>query len=680
MKHKLLILLMIAFSAQAWSQEGPVAVDDYIHSALGQTVMVPVLENDFHPEELTFKIATADKSLSYTDSTITYWLNYDSYSQYRDTIRFNYLLVDERGLNGYNALGFVYILVDNHQYYSDLDVNNIKAHIETGGLQFASRVKPDTLSGMFEFPKGSGKNSNFSSTIWVGGLDEQDALKLSAVRYGWEGSDFWSGPLSSSGSVLSIDTSTVLKWHKVWKLSKEEVNYHILHYQDTGYEPAEEIASWPAHGDTDLNQAEYLAPFVDLDGDGVYRPMQGDYPLIRGDQCIYFIFNDLKAHKSTGGSPLGLEIHGMAYAFSKGDADPINNTIFLSYKIHNRSSHTYHNAYIAMNTDIEIGFNEDDYMGCDVSRGTFYGSNGDSYDEGVYRSNSPAQATVVLGGPLMDDDGVDNPAGQCNEGVNGIGFGDGVTDNERFGLCGFTEFDDEFIVDSFNVQGYPQVVPEYFNYMKSLWKDGSDIEYGGNGYPGSGAYGPKTKFMFPGLTDPCNWGTGGEQPNGPVDWTENSVQKEPGDRKGFGIIGPFTFEPGTMERIDVAYVASFADPGETAVETLMHSVDEVRAKYLENPTFFGYQWLGMEQNQINPQENKLLVYPNPVTNNLTFSYKEISGGANYILTDMMGKIEMTGKPDRNESHTLDVSQLNPGIYVLSVISDNGNYTTKVIKY
>ncbi|PKP31388.1 MAG: hypothetical protein CVT99_09590 [Bacteroidetes bacterium HGW-Bacteroidetes-16] len=112
----------------------------------------------------------------------------------------------------------------------------------------------------------------------------------------------------------------------------------------------------------------------------------------------------------------------------------------------------------------------------------------------------------------------------------------------------------------------------------------------------------------------------------------------------------------------------------------MRSVDEVRAKYLENPTYFGYQWLGMEQNQINPQENKLVVYPNPVSNNLTFSYNENGGEANYILTDMMGKIEMTGKPDRNESHTLDVSQLNPGIYVLSVISDNGNYTTKVIKY
>ena len=45
-------------------------------------------------------------------------------------------------------------------------------------------------------------------------------------------------------------------------------------------------------GDTSLGQAPYLAPFVDVDYDGLYNPALGDYPDVMGDQAIFFIFND----------------------------------------------------------------------------------------------------------------------------------------------------------------------------------------------------------------------------------------------------------------------------------------------------------------------------------------------------------------------------------------------------
>ncbi len=679
MKNKLLILLMIAFSAQAWSQEGPVAVNDYFTSALGETITVNVVANDSHPEGLNIRIVAAGDAQSFTDSTITYFLDYELYYNFPDTITFHYILVDEAGLSGYNAFGFVYIVINNHQYYNELDLNNIRAYISAGGIQFWPMYHGEETDGNFEFPKGSSKNTIFSSSLWIGGLDEFDSLKLAAETYRIPGMDFWTGPLSNNESELSIDLETVINWYRVWKLTREEIEYHKQHYLEEGYEILSDIASWPAHGDEDLNQAMDLAPFVDVDGDGVYNPVQGDYPLIRGDQCIYFIMNDLKKHYETKGKALGLEIQVMAYEFSRNGISPLDNTLFLSYKIYNRSASTYHNTYLGVFTDFDIGSPYDDYVGCDVARSTYYSYNGDEYDEGHYGNIIPAQAVVLLGGPMMDDNGIDDSKDYCDESINGIGFSDGITDNERFGMSGFAFIKNYYWYDSLYSTGRPDVDYEFYNCLNSLWKDGTTIEYGGLGSPADGSYGPSTKFMFPGLTDPCYWGTSGDQPNGPVNWTENSAGNAPGDRSGQGIMGPFTFEPGTMERIDIAYVASFADPGETAVETLMRSVDEVRAKYLENPTYFGYQWLGMEEKQIDPQENKLVVYPNPVNSQLTFNYNVTDTKADYLLTDIMGIVILHGTLDNREQHIIDVSKLKTGIYILTVLTVNGNYTSRVIK-
>ena len=38
------------------------------------------------------------------------------------------------------------------------------------------------------------------------------------------------------------------------------------------------IYSWPAHGDVSQYQDYYLAPYKDVDSDGKYDPMKGDYP------------------------------------------------------------------------------------------------------------------------------------------------------------------------------------------------------------------------------------------------------------------------------------------------------------------------------------------------------------------------------------------------------------------
>jgi len=65
------------------------------------------------------------------------------------------------------------------------------------------------------------------------------------------------------------------------------------------------------------------------------------------------------------------------------------------------------------------------------------------------------------------------------------------------------------------------------------------MRYGGNANQSAGAYGPPCDFMFPELSDVCNWGTAGEEPS-PKNWTEEIAKNNPSDRRFMQSAGPFT--------------------------------------------------------------------------------------------------------------------------------------------
>ena len=46
----------------------------------------------------------------------------------------------------------------------------------------------------YEVPKGSGEYVIYAGSLWLGGTDRNNQLKLAAMRY--SGNDFWTGPLS----------------------------------------------------------------------------------------------------------------------------------------------------------------------------------------------------------------------------------------------------------------------------------------------------------------------------------------------------------------------------------------------------------------------------------------------------------------------------------------------------
>lgn len=613
----------------------------------------------------------------------------------------------------------------DEQSHDYLDINNIRARFNVAGLHFFRD------SAEFEVPKGSGKCSIFANGLWIGGYDNENTLHVAGVQYG-QGSgavafthtDFWAGPVSSPEGYNKTQDSL---WNRIWKIKRPEIEYHRNHFWEPGYTIPKDILEWPAHGEVSLGQAANLAPFSDRNGNGIYEPQDGDYPEIRGDEALFFIFNDDHGwHSETNGNKFRIEVHGMAYAFDCPGDTAFKNTVFLHYKIVNRSQNTYNNTWLGVFTDLDLGYSRDDFIACDVQRGMYYAYNGRKVDgtgqPGTYGEFPPAQGVIILGGPLLDADQSDNPSfkgsaikgpsfgGSCDiisldgdtilmnygqggtlqdhflvrsEAVNGLNFGDGIVDNERMGMA-------KMVIPTDNIPGfpsygenYPQDASDYYECMQGIWPDGSMRVYGGNAHPNAGGYGPVCRFTFPGLSDSCLWGTRGALPNSQVEWNEKTAGNVPGDRRATGSCGPFTFLPGATEELDIAFTwARDINPADSSlsVNKLMQAADSVRQAFAGNRSPCGGVIYGIEKLTGIPV-NSPEVYPNPVHNNLYIDWRTVYiENASFRVMTMEGKTLLYIEKRVEGQTTLDLSGICPGFYILIIRSNETTRSVKVIKY
>lgn len=562
-----------------------------------------------------------------------------------------------------------------------LDINNVEARIFAKGNHF--RDLQD--SAHYQVPKGSGKHTIFSNAFWIGGEDSIGQHYVSAQKYSQK-QEYTFGPLSTDGS-LSTDFQTIDDYISVWKVSRDQIDQHIAWAQDSasmpGYSIPTDILSWPAHGDVSKNQSYSLAPFVDESSSGFYEPHKGDYPLIRGDQAIFFIFNDAGVpNNESQGLPPGVEIHGMAYAFDAPQCDAFHHTVFMNYKIHNRSNRTYRDTYLGLFTDFDIGYYGDDYLQVDVERGSMFAFNGEPVDghgePAHYGTNPPAQSITILGGPYMDPDGLDNPDGQCDESINGMNFGNGIVDDERLGMTRALGF-------KYQPQIPPSSPPSYYNYLHGKWADSSDVLYGEGGHANLGAYGPPCRFMYPGDSDPCNWGTGGVAPNGPPYWTMETAGLKPGDIYGLVATGPFTFEAGTVQNLDFAFVygrdtTTHDSIGNLAsVDKLLENIDVIRNGFITNQGPHGDSIVtSAKTTRRNELHNVVKLFPNPASNALTIQTGK-QGTHNYQVYDLQGRLLIDNHAGNTDDFTIDVSKLPEGMYILSVFSEDGRSNHKFVK-
>jgi len=125
---------------------------------------------------------------------------------------------------GFNNSVYVapYSAVNNNNFKT-LDINSVRAGIANRGdmhWNVGGNGNPQ-----YEVPKGSGKNSNFASALWIGGLDAGNQLHGAAQTYRQNGVDFWPGPLDTIAAT--IDTVTSKNYDKIWKVSYTDINTFI---------------------------------------------------------------------------------------------------------------------------------------------------------------------------------------------------------------------------------------------------------------------------------------------------------------------------------------------------------------------------------------------------------------------------------------------------------------------
>ncbi len=459
------------------------------------------------------------------------------------------------------------ILTDNH-----IDINNVDAVVSPcSGGWFRNT---NTSEPFFKYPKGVNRSTMYAYSFWMGGLDGQDSLHLFAETFHDSGYDTWPGPLSTIDA--STDEQTVSAWNRTFKITRQEVLEFLAGYQYPDYTIPQHILDWPAHGDTTKGQAWLLAPFIDVDGDGVYNPEHGDYPDFPGDMAQFVIFNDSYGeHAESGGAPFGVETHVLVYAYDASEDTVMNNTLFFNYKVFNRSQNDYHENYIGLWNDWDLGYGYDDYLGCDVEKNVVYCYNGyeedgeraDVGDAWTYGRDWPVQTLQILSGPTIPADNQDSPAysdgadcslfmnnGHNEYAINGFGFGDGITDNERYGLTGFIYYNNTTASN-----GNPNTGVDYYNLMRSYWYDGMHLKYGADGCPSDGNSGIDCRFVYSGNSYPCDFGTYGvELPDSLLyagaGWTESSAGNSPYDRRGIASMGPFNLNAGEMQEVSFCMV------------------------------------------------------------------------------------------------------------------------------
>jgi len=484
-----------------------------------------------------------------------------------------------------------------------------------------------------EYPAGSGKNMNGAGALWMSAYDAGGNLHVSAQTYRQTGNDYWPGPLSDG--ALTFNTSA--RWAKIWKVNSSDIQAFLSLKVHVVANTPPSILTWPAKGNVyaqgnsslSLTITSDMAPFVDINGNGIYEPLLGEYPDIKGDQALWWVFSDNgPTHNQTNGNPLGVEVHAMAYAYKKGTLT--DDVVYYDYTIVNRSSNTYSNMRMALWDDAELGWYYDDYIGFDSvwRMGIIYKGNNDDGAGGGHPVNSyglnPPQSALTMIVLPGDTGSYYSPPGS------------------------FIYFNNDL-----SVMGDPSVDTQYNNYMRAKMRNGRHY---------TNDSGQDCNYVFPG--DPSN----------PLEWSECTSHDDPGSRQFVFSSNDFTLSAGSTQKIVfallVADTLAYGCPLAT-FKGISTVADTAWKNYFSPPP--------QSYIQNNTATNDILIYPNPVSNQLYISYDYSTGSASITIYNALGQNMDLPVTTNGSGNIIDVSSLPTAIYYIVYRKDNIQKTAKFLK-
>ena len=382
------------------------------------------------------------------------------------------------------------------------DANNIGMWMNNNG-QFAHNPLNNT-NGLY-WPLDEKKNLVYASGLWVGA--KVNGERRTSICY--HNSDFRPGPVG-----IGIDPGD--QKYRLYKINKG----------DNSSNP--DYAQWP----------DELGAPVNADGT----------PKIIGDQTLFMVYNDSdpNAHiPNFGQIPLGVEIQQTVFGFT--NAGSLSNSVFLRFKILNKSNDIWDSTYCSLWSDPDLGAYDDDLVGIDTILTMGYCYNGSPVDE-VFDSSIPAIGYDILQGAFY------------TKPIQAFAYytsGDSYPYND------------------------PQTVDEAYNFMSGKLADGSHYK--------DRVTGENTLFPLSG---------------NPVDQS-GSYDDTPGDRRFLFSTGPFTLEPNQAKEIIAAIIVARGDDYLDSVTKLKTASNEIQAIFDEG-NIFGGAVENVTTEEFGPTEHKTI--------------------------------------------------------------------------
>ncbi|MFM7725370.1 MAG: hypothetical protein ACKO7B_01595, partial [Flavobacteriales bacterium] len=205
----------------------------------------------------------------------------------------------------------------------------------------------------------------------------------------------------------------------------------------------------------------------------------------------------------------------------------------------------------------------------------------------------------------------------------------------------------------------PNDFNQYYNYMRGIWKDQSQLVYGGTGYQTAGY--DSCNFMFPGDTDPNGWGTKGVPLSQLFPWSETeplpgAQPNTPSDRRFIQTAGPFTLQPGAVNYVTTGVVWARSTSGGALASLKLVRLADDKAQLLFNNCFKVIDGPDAPEMAIREMDRELIVsIINPDGSN---NYRE-----EYAEDDK--EAQSAGKP--GSKYRFEFSQMEPPL-----IRFNGN--------
>ncbi|MES2619235.1 MAG: T9SS type A sorting domain-containing protein [Bacteroidota bacterium] len=504
-----------------------------------------------------------------------------------------------------------------------IDANNISAKFFSNGY-----VSSDGNATHFAVPADSGIHALYAGSLWVAGFDNQFGMLHSSCPQNNFVSNFEPGPIGTN-----YDTVYLSRYNKVWKVTRAEIQTHQANYANGGYVAPADIASWPGNGNTANGEPAQLAPYLDVNSNGVYEPQQGEYPVIKGDKALYYIYSDrANPDNNLHGNPLKIDVHALVYGYENTNGADLNNTLFVHYNIVNRGGNSYRDMLIGSWNDFDLGCWDNDLIGSDSVLSTFFAYN-QGADNGCSGIKGYSNSHVALGVTFLN-----HPMYSTTAHTNGAPS---------------TSTD----------PGSPFM--KYYR-MNGQWNDGTPYSYGGTGY----TTGQPTRYLFSG--NPCDTS----------EWSDPTSGHSAGDRRAIGAIGKFNLPLNGNLCVDLAYVFATGNAQAAcqydAVDSLKQRVKNVQSFYNIHPPACSSLVSGIEDETSEKKMAEATVFPNPsadggwqltVGDNLIGGVVEVfDGNGRVVFASVIGHRSSVISPE-----------VASGIYLLRISSSKQSVTRKLVR-